>query len=154
MLVSSDGGATWQRLHQRAQLDWLRRHRLARRRTLDGGRSGWLAAVTASGGWRTVHVDGTETLAGVAFAGKEGWAVGDDGLLMHSGNDGQTWTRLHTLPATADFASVAALGDGRAWAAGSNGLLLSTTDGGATWQGGDVVPTDLHCVTFLDATHG
>jgi photosystem II stability/assembly factor-like uncharacterized protein/tetratricopeptide (TPR) repeat protein len=73
---------------------------------------------------------------------KEGWAVGDEGVIWHTIDGGKTWERqpsgvrgslrsLHFLnPFTGWVAGREELPGG----AGSSGILLYTKDGGETWQ--------------------
>ncbi len=151
--ASRDAGRSWQRLTRgpAPSLNAVAWH--------DGelwvaGARGRLAVTTADcAGWKAVGLGTASDLAAIAFAGAEGWVVGDGGVLARSADGGRTWARLDP-PAGADLAAVAALGDGHAWVAGAAGRLLGTSDGGATWRRSDAVPTDLHCVTFIDVLHG
>src|SRR5262245_52598677 len=73
---------------------------------------------------------------------KEGWAVGDEGVVWHSIDAGKTWERQAT-GTRASLRSVQFLSPFFGWIAGreelphgqgSVGVLLFTRDGGATWQ--------------------
>jgi len=120
----------------------------------DGGRA-----------WKQAQVPSSSDLTAVTFADdRHGWAVGHDGLVLHSTDAGVTWTRqldgrqlAKTLLAYADntqlppkaaeeakrFAAQAPdltlldvwFRDARnGWAVGAFGLILHTTDGGAHWE--------------------
>src|SRR5438105_15702441 len=74
--------------------------------------------------------------------GKEGWAVGDEGVILHTLDGGQTWERQAT-GLRASLRSVAFVGQYAGWVVGreelphgrgSAGVLLYTKDGGETWQ--------------------
>ncbi len=95
--------------------------------------------------------------------GREGWAVGDDGVIWHSIDGGQTWERqksgtratltgIHFLtPYTGYVVGRNELpGD-----LGSSGVLLATADGGITWNevASGVLP-GLNAVTFFDEKNG
>lgn len=70
----------------------------------------------------------------------QGWAVGDDGVVMHTTNGGRTWLRQPS-GVTADLRAlaVARAPDGRiaGVAVGEAGALIRTVDGSA-WQRADV----------------
>ncbi len=94
---------------------------------------------------------------------REGWAVGDDGVIWHSIDGGESWERQKTgtratltgvhflTPYTGYICGRKELpGD-----LGSNGVLLATTDGGITWSevASGVLP-GLNAVKFFDAKSG
>src|SRR5262249_7163584 len=72
---------------------------------------------------------------------RQGWAVGDEGVVWHTIDGGETWERLPT-GTRASLRSVHFLTPLRGWAAGreelpgggSAGVLLYTEDGGETWH--------------------
>src|SRR5437588_11785623 len=72
----------------------------------------------------------------------EGWAVGDDGVVLHSIDGGKSWERQPT-GVRASLRSVHFLNPFTGWiagreelhhGAGSTGILLVTRDGGLKWQ--------------------
>lgn len=96
-------------------------------------------------------------LLGVDFADADnGWAVGRDGTILHTGNGGKTWE-----PQTSGFGEsshllrIAAIDKDHVWAVGTDGKLIATSDRGENW-----VPqkTDLGLpltdVVFTDPCHG
>ncbi len=93
---------------------------------------------------------------------QEGWAVGDDGVVLHTIDAGQSWERQPT-GVRASLRSVQFLDPIRGWAAGrietptggSVGVLLSTTDGGLKWTqvAANAMP-GLNVVKFTDAKTG
>ena len=75
-------------------------------------------------------------LGGVTIAGpKDGWAVlfsaGEAGVVLHTGDAGETWESL--WQADADLFHVHFADPLRGWLAGSGGRLWSSEDGGKTW---------------------
>src|SRR6266849_9595962 len=73
---------------------------------------------------------------------KEGWAVGDEGVVWHTIDGGQTWERQPT-GLRASLRSVQFLNPYTGWVAGreelphgqgNTGALLFTRDGGLKWQ--------------------
>ncbi len=106
----------------------------------------WLTA--EAGGWRDsasvfVHADSGWTLQvsntarnlnGVFFQpnGREGWAVGDAGTIMHTTDAGVTW-RNRVSQTSANLNGVHFADPDTGWVVGNLGTVLRTTDGGVTW---------------------
>lgn len=94
---------------------------------------------------------------------KEGWAVGDDGVILHSIDGGQSWERQPS-GVRSSLRSVCFLNPYTGWVAGreegamgqpSVGVLLTTTDGGLKWRrvALNTFP-GLNCVRFRDEKNG
>lgn len=104
------------------------------------------------------------TLRAVHFVdAKEGWAVGDEGVVWHTIDGGQTWEKQHT-GVRASLRSVTFLNPYLGWIAGreempfgrgSVGVLMFTQDGGEKWQRilTNAIP-GLNQVKFVDAKNG
>ena len=102
-------------------------------------------------------------LSDVAFAGAtQVFAVGDDGLILHSSDAGATWAAEQS-GTDADLRSVSFPDDQHGWVcggksavAGDSGVVLASTDGGATWL--DKTPNGLSASltreSFVSATQG
>jgi photosystem II stability/assembly factor-like uncharacterized protein len=75
------------------------------------------------------------TLTGVSFVGNaQGWAVGYDGVILHTTDGGQSWTLQRQAYGSDEVLLGVWFDDSRrGWAVGLFGLLLATQDGGATW---------------------
>jgi photosystem II stability/assembly factor-like uncharacterized protein len=92
----------------------------------------------------------------LAFAGKRVVAVGERGQILHSDDDGKTWTQA-PVPASANLTAVWFADAKNGWAVGHVETILRTTDGGDSW---DLVhfdpgkPQPLLDVCFTDASHG
>lgn len=81
-------------------------------------------------------------LHAVAFAGsRAGWAVGDQGVIWHTADGGETWS-LQPSGTTCPLRGVCFLTDRVGWAVGGEsapfthigrGMVLFTSDGGQTW---------------------
>jgi len=88
--------------------------------------------------WQQAEVPVSSDLVAVQFpTSRQGWAVGHDGVILHSADGGQTWQRQHDgRPDNADVPLLDCWFDDErtGWAVGAFGTLLATTDGGAHWQ--------------------
>jgi photosystem II stability/assembly factor-like uncharacterized protein len=103
------------------------------------------------------------TLRSVHFIDeKEGWAVGDEGVVWHTADGGKSWVRQPT-GVRASLRSVYFLSPDVGWVAGreelphggSAGVLLFTRDGGEKWQRllTGALP-GLNHVRFIDEANG
>lgn len=94
--------------------------------------------------WRQVEdVPTRSTLTAVTAVGPLLWAVGHDGVILHSPDGGRRWERQRAEPwqpgvfdpsIGVPLLDVLFLDPQRGFAVGAYSLLLETTDGGATWQ--------------------
>ncbi len=80
--------------------------------------------------WRATH----GLVLGLARAGKRIVAVGNNGHILLSDDDGTTW-RLTKSPTDALLTSVAFVTPTEGWAVGQDETILHTTDAGQTWTG-------------------
>jgi photosystem II stability/assembly factor-like uncharacterized protein len=93
--------------------------------------------------WRPAKAPTDELLTSVIFpTSGEGWAVGQDELVLHSTDAGETWTQQH-IAANADqtMFSIISLGGTHLMATGAYNLTLESWDG-AAWKDGKVPDTD------------
>ncbi|HEX6597057.1 MAG TPA: YCF48-related protein, partial [Acidimicrobiales bacterium] len=155
ILATTDGGVTW-----REQSSGI----AAIDPTCDVGANG-----------EKIESDCTNVLRDVQFVdASTGWAVGSDGIVLHTADGGTSWRRQQLPP----LDSISGLGPGpggtdlRAphWddltsvsfpdarsgvVVGPGGTILSTADGGTTWQWrGDRRFGGLNAVAFADRQHG
>lgn len=87
--------------------------------------------------WRqAARVPTQATLTAVGFADpREGWAVGHDGVILHTGDGGERWELQRTSTEDeAPLLSVCFLDRRHGFAVGAFGLLLETRDGGQSWR--------------------
>ncbi len=98
--------------------------------------------------WRQVAVPLRTTLTAASAVGKAVWAVGHDGVILHSADAGDTWTvqredawklpddgSEHDLRQGVPLLDVLFTDAQHGIAIGAYSLLLSTSDGGKTWSG-------------------
>lgn len=64
--------------------------------------------------------------------GKSGWIAGEEGIVLHTADGGQTWTRQDT-GTTANLFRIAAIDEQNAVIVGADGTIIRTTDGGGHW---------------------
>lgn len=119
---------------------------LSGRVTAVGDGSAWLYAeaggyrdsaslfVYADSGWIVQTSHTSRNLNGVFFLpdGREGWAVGDVGTIMHTTDAGVTWSN-QVSQSSANLNAVFFADPDVGWVVGNLGTVLTTTDRGGTW---------------------
>jgi photosystem II stability/assembly factor-like uncharacterized protein len=84
--------------------------------------------------WEVVTEYKHRTLTGIAFAtARLGWAVGDDGTILHSNDGGVTW-KPQASGTQIFLRAVAFVSPQSGWVVGGRGTILHTEDGGTTWM--------------------
>ena len=92
------------------------------------------APALADGTWSPQASGTGSNLAGVSFVNVDrGWAVGDSGTILATGNGGATWSAQASGTAN-NLAGVSFVEASHGWAVGAGGTILATGDGGATWR--------------------
>ena len=183
LLVTSDGGATWQEQHP--GLDGMIPSAVscadgdtAWVSAWSGGTAeSWLASfifTTADGGetWSRISLGaGREAISALTLLdAKRAWACVSYGDIIATQDGGVTWATAYS-EADTGLGTIMFGDTSRGWAAGSvrtkrpggsgkvdKGLILATTDGGATWRpqtvAGDWGRWWVNDVSFADARHG
>ncbi|HVA47004.1 MAG TPA: YCF48-related protein [Pirellulales bacterium] len=162
VFVTDNGGRTWDPMLGMDGPGWLAADFVDPHNGAAAGRAGTLAAVRrrALQPARTPGF-GLRGLNRLKFSGeKEGWLVGDGGLVLTTADLGASWQ----LPAGDPAAEIGADFDwhaleirgSRLWIAGSPGSkVLTSPDGGKTWQAFDTGQTlPLRALAFSDNLHG
>jgi photosystem II stability/assembly factor-like uncharacterized protein len=114
--------------------------------------------VRATIGWalQTSGASGSN-LTGVHFRpdGRQGWAVGAGGRIVHTTDAGVTW-KAQTSTTTFNLNHVWFTTDLDGIAVGNGGTVMMTGNGGQTWTRNNTVMTAeiLYDVKFFDATNG
>lgn len=124
LLVSHDGGKTWERHH------------------LNEGRPG-----------NDLHQDLDLYSISFAPGGKVGWLVGEQGLIMHTTDGGENWELQHSKSNT-QLLSVAAVTDKEVSAVGDHGTIIWSDDGGQTWTVTSLNNLTFYSVAFSDPNNG
>ena len=140
VLRSTDGGDSWEPLTfdwEAILNDFLEPHIYAVQIGDDGvitmaGEFGLVMRSTDSGdNWEVAH-KGEESIFGMHLHGQQGFAVGQDGLLLSSSDGGVSWQTVE-VPTGANLLDVWFSDDGRVLVAGIRELLVSD-DRGSTWR--------------------
>ena len=113
--------------------------------------------VDVQNGWYSQASSTTNDLNGVCFLpdGRRGWAVGNGGTIVHTGDAGASWGTQ--LSSTAfNLNDVWFTTDVTGFAVGHGGTVLRTRNGGASWQrlASVTVSDNLFGVMFADTSHG
>ena len=102
--------------------------------------------------WRIAKTPTDELLAAVVFpTPKEGWIAGQDELILHSTDAGETWTQQY-IKADADqtLFTIVSIAPQHLFTSGAYDLILETQDG-ATWKESKIDNLDddyhLNCAT-------
>jgi photosystem II stability/assembly factor-like uncharacterized protein len=112
--------------------------------------------VYADSGWVMQPSHTARNLNGVFFRpdGREGWAVGDGGTIMHTLDAGTTWA-AQVSRTTANLNGVTFVHPDSGWAVGNGGTILVSGDGGANWTRLTVgFGENLNDVTFANPDTG
>lgn len=92
--------------------------------------------------WKQAGIPTRSTLTSIATADGMLWAAGHDGVIVHSTDGGQTWTRRRAAPWSYDIVDPSEgvpvldllfTDASHGFAIGAYSLMLVTTDGGVTW---------------------
>lgn len=113
-------------------------------RAIAVGERGHILVSESRSDWRQVKgVPTRATLTSVTAVGNKVWAVGHDGVILHSPDAGLTWVRQRAAPFDPDvddpqngapLLDVFFLDQENGFALGAYALLLRTADAGATWN--------------------
>jgi photosystem II stability/assembly factor-like uncharacterized protein len=83
-----------------------------------------------------------------------GYAVGNNGLIIHSSDGGSTWLRQFA-GTSSNLQSIYFINSNVGWIAGWDGVILKTTDGGASWITQiSNTQAQMHSIYFANADTG
>ena len=113
-------------------------------RAIAVGERGHILVSESRNDWRQIEgVPTRSTLTAVTAVGNKAWAVGHDGIILHSPDGGLSWVRQRMMPYDPDsddlhngspLLDVLFLDQDNGFAIGAYALILRTRDGGATWH--------------------
>ena len=92
----------------------------------------------------------------VTFAdATNGFAVGQDGLILHTVNRGATWTEIQNGLTLDSFYGAEMMGPNKLWVVGDLGVLLHTSNGGVNWvQQSTFTTNSLLSISFANENNG
>jgi len=112
-------------------------------RAIAVGERGHILVSESRRDWRQIaNVPTRSTLTAVAAVGNHAWAVGHEGVILHSADGGLSWTRQRVMPFDknntdltngAPLLDVLFLDEQNGYAVGAYSLMLVTHDGGQSW---------------------
>jgi len=83
------------------------------------------------------------------------WIVGDYGVIYHSSDGGQTWSKQNSGIAEGRLIDGCFVDSTTGWVVGHYGVILHTEDGGATWtRQNSATDKHLFSVSFVDRDYG
>lgn len=101
--------------------------------------------------WKQLPVPTRSTLTSITSADGVLWAGGHDGVIVHSTDGGQSWTRRRMQVWTPDYADpldgvpvmdILMVDGMNGFAIGAYAMFLETTDGGVTWEPRGIINYD------------
>ncbi|MFZ5515263.1 MAG: YCF48-related protein [Candidatus Zhuqueibacterota bacterium] len=137
ILKSENGGTDWtiqgtgistQTLYD---IDGIDQNKLV----IAGDRSSFLYTTDGGLNWKTAAHDlpGETKISDLFFLdATHGWAVGNDGAILFSGDTGATWAKKNS-PTSLDLSGVGFISETTGWIAGEDGSIFETTDAGVMW---------------------
>ncbi|QWF71805.1 hypothetical protein KEF85_04855 [Methylomonas paludis] len=98
----------------------------------DFNRHAWQYPLETNAFWRLPRVSADLKDVFIAEDGRSSWAVGSDGIILHSTDSGTSW-QPQTSNTNETLNAVQFIGS-QGWAVGYNGVILHSTDNGTNWQ--------------------
>lgn len=156
ILVSSDGGLTWQTQLSGTEADLYGVSFSDATHGWVVGAGGTVLATTDAGAhWTSQQSNTNAALWSVHFADtSHGWAVGSGGAIVATTNGGASWAD-QTSNTVYGLECVTSSDASHGWIVGDYGKVLVTTNGGQQWTTQDSKTTnDLLGVSMPDGEHG
>lgn len=130
---TKDGGKTWTEM---ALPNGVMSLRFGDQSWVAVGNAGAVYVSTDSGAtWNAAYTGTNATFYSVAFSdAKTAWAVGSEGTLLKSEDDGAKWALVKLASGNGLLRDIKFANAKVGWIVGDGGLILSTQDGGKTWR--------------------
>jgi len=96
-------------------------------------------------------------MLGAAWAGGRAVAVGDQGVVLLSDDQGKTVRQARSVPVSSSLTGVSFADAKHGWSVGHWGVILATADGGETWKLQRLAASEdrpLFAVHFFDTNNG
>lgn len=115
------------------------------------GERGHVVVSEDGAGWNQAPVPTRSTLTTIASANGVLWAGGHDGVIVHSTDGGQTWTRRRVQTWTPDYADpldgvpvmdILFVDGMNGFAVGAYAMMLVSSDGGVSWEPRQIINYD------------
>ncbi len=104
--------------------------------------------------WQTPVPQGNTLLSVLFLDTVYGWAVGEDGTIIHTTSGGTKWYE-QMYGETDNILGISMFSGDIGWAVGDNGTIVYTTDGGDDWlDQTSGISSGLNDVVFLDSLNG
>ncbi len=117
------------------------------------GQAGLLRTTNGGDSW-TLFQTADDAEAVFFISESEGWACGNDGMILHSTNGGVGWSPQNSGVGE-KLRDIWFADENNGWACGRDGLLIHTTDGGQSWSPQSSPATDdLRGIHMLDGQTG
>jgi photosystem II stability/assembly factor-like uncharacterized protein len=161
LLTTDDGGRTWSPLPAEGAQAWLSGDFVDSRSGAVVGRSGVAAQIDGRAVCRSEAMAfGMRALNRVVLGDNDfGFAAGEGGLLVATGNGGRSWedisAALGKAAAAIDFSAVSVVGS-HVWIAGSPGtIVFHSPNHGRNWEAQFTSqPLPIRALKFVDPRHG
>ncbi|MCA1579186.1 MAG: hypothetical protein LC794_17695 [Acidobacteria bacterium] len=126
ILVTTDGGKSWTRQASGTSANLVRVRAFDDDIWIVGGIDGksiLLHSHRLSGNWESQRLEVSETLFDIYISNTRGWAVGSNGLILHTIDGWRTWERQES-PTKNNLFSLFFLSPNRGWASGDHKTIL------------------------------
>lgn len=90
----------------------------------------------------------------IFVSSNSGWAVGENGFIFHTVDEGQAW-RMQDSKVSVNLSAIYFVSTQEGWIVGAGGTVLHTTDGGSSWEKQESgTQYDLCDVQFVNSQEG
>ena len=112
-----------------------------------------ITTLTSFGIWREVPTSTSEILNKIEIIGSNAFCVGNNGTVLKSTDEGETWSSISTS-ATGNINAIKFISPSIGFFTTSNGYIFKTTDSGSSWSGSEIHTGGINGIDFLNSTIG